>query len=64
MKLESQNKNSKSWIWLANDYADSNDEAVVEKFAVRFKTDEQAQLFHERFVDCVVSWFLLVDKWL
>jgi RanBP1 domain len=41
---------NKAWTWFAMDF--SQGELLLGQFAVRFKTDEQAMAFKNKFVKC------------
>lgn len=45
IELTQMPSNNKAWIWVANDFAD--EEVRLEKFCIRFKLEEEAQLFKE-----------------
>lgn len=47
MTLTQMQKNERAYIWAANDYADEN--VVLEKLCVRFKTAEEGRTFFEAF---------------
>ncbi|XP_051162746.1 E3 SUMO-protein ligase RanBP2-like [Leptopilina boulardi] len=53
MELSSMPSNNKAWIWVANDFAD--EEVRLEKLCIRFKTEEEAQLFKVNFDNAIVS---------
>merc|ERR1719483_1781389 len=49
MKLDRMNVNNKARIWGAQDFAD--EELRTEKFCIRFKTEEQADNFEQKFIE-------------
>merc|ERR1719483_325588 len=49
MKLDRMNANNKARIWGAQDFAD--EELRTEKFCIRFKTEEQADNFEQKFIE-------------
>eukprot|EP00092_Neocalanus_flemingeri_P036782 GFUD01040043.1.p1 GENE.GFUD01040043.1~~GFUD01040043.1.p1 ORF type:complete len:2751 (-),score=928.30 GFUD01040043.1:212-8194(-) len=49
MKLDKMNANKKARIWGAQDFAD--EELKTEKFCIRFKTEEQADNFEQKFLE-------------
>ena len=50
MKLKPMSTSTTSWTWYAMDF--SQGELVSESFAVRFKTEEPAALFKQKFEEC------------
>lgn len=47
MELTAMPNNKKAWCWFANDFAD--EQVKLEKFCIRFKTEEDALSFKEAF---------------
>ena len=50
MKLKPMSISTTSWMWYAMDF--SQGELISETFAVRFRTEEPAVLFKQKFKEC------------
>ena len=53
MKLDKMPNNAKARIWAAQDFADG--ELKTEKFCIRFKTEEQADNFEQKFTEAIIQ---------
>ena len=53
MKLDKMGSNAKARIWGAQDFAE--EELKTEKFCIRFKTEEQAEVFNKKFNQAVIE---------
>ena len=54
MTLKSYGNNNKAWTWTANDFSDPEVGSQQEIFAVRFKAEESAKEFHDKFTEAAI----------